>query len=416
MKKFNFVTSEQRLDKEQTRKSLTYWQDVWRRLRKNKLSTLGLIGTTIVVLSAIIGPILLGTDTYKKQNLDFKNIPPHFEIYELNDDLNVYLSGMIELVQVSDNGTLIARYDKSLSDFDIATRTQVFRLYDDNGVEIDSVIADYSYSTDPTKADYGIEYSLTHDGVEFLEADSRVWNQTFLLGTDGFGRDLLARTLYGIGVSLQIALIAAVINLFIGVIYGSVAGYVGGNTDNVMMRIVDIINSIPLLLYVILLMVVLKDSPFEENILNAIFGESGLGTIIIALVTVYWVGMARLVRGQMLGLKEQEYVLAARTIGVSDAKIIAKHLIPNALGPIIVTLTMMIPSAVFTEAFLSFIGLGINEPAASLGALANDGASVFQSYLYQLVIPSVVIAFMMLSFNFVGDGLRDALDPRLRKG
>ena len=416
MKKFNFVTSEQRLDKEQTRKSLTYWQDVWRRLRKNKLSTLGLIGTTIVVLSAIIGPILLGTDTYKKQNLDFKNIPPHFEIYELNDDLNVYLSGMIELVQVSDNGTLIARYDKSLSDFDIATRTQVFRLYDDNGVEIDSVIADYSYSTDPTKADYGIEYSLTHDGVEFLEADSRVWNQTFLLGTDGFGRDLLARTLYGIGVSLQIALIAAVINLFIGVIYGSVAGYVGGNTDNVMMRIVDIINSIPLLLYVILLMVVIKDSNFEEYVLNPVFGAGGLGTIIIALVSVYWVGMARLVRGQVLSLKEQEYVLAARTVGVSNFNIVTKHLVPNALGPIIVTMTMMIPAAVFTEAFLSFIGLGISAPRSSLGTLASAGSEIMQTYPYQLIIPALVIAFMMLSFNFLGDGLRDALDPRLRKG
>ena len=315
---------------------------------------------------------------------------------------------------MSDDGELLARFTKGTLNTTI--RQQPFVLYDDNGDVVYEVIVDFSYSTDPTKASVGIDYSLIFNGVETRETAEKVWNGTFLLGSDGYGRDILARVFYGIGVSLKIALIAAVINMFIGVMFGSIAGYVGGNTDNVMMRIVDIINSIPLLLYVILLMVVLKDSPFEEKILNPVFGDSGLGTIIIALVTVYWVGMARLTRGQMLGLKEQEYVLAARTIGVSHGNIIRKHLIPNALGPIIVTLTMMIPSAVFTEAFLSFIGLGINEPAASLGALANDGAAVFQTYLYQLVIPSIVIAFMMLSFNFVGDGLRDALDPRLRKG
>lgn len=413
-KNFNFVSEDKKQDREQTRKSLTYWQDVVRRLKKNKLAVLGLFGTIIIVLLAIFGPVF-NKHSYKQQHLDYKNIPPSFDIYELDEGLNIYLTGMFELVSVSDDGELLARFEKEGA-VDPLTRQQEFVLYDESDNEIARVTADYSYSTDPTKAHYDIPYAFIYKGVEYKETTDHVWNSTFILGTDAFGRDLLARIFYGIGVSLQIALIAALINLFIGVIYGSIAGYVGGSTDNVMMRIVDIINSIPLLLYVILLMVVLKDSSFEENVLNAIFGEGGLGTIIIALVSVYWVGMARLVRGQMLGLKEQEYVLAARTIGVSHRSIISRHLIPNALGPIIVTLTMMIPAAVFTEAFLSFIGLGINEPAASLGGLANDGAAVFQSYLYQLVVPSVVIAFMMLSFNFVGDGLRDALDPRLRKG
>ena len=222
--------------------------------------------------------------------------------------------------------------------------------------------------------------------------------------------------MYGTGISLVIAFTAAFINFFIGVFYGSISGFFGDTTDIIMMRIVDIINSIPLLLYVILLMVVLKDSNFELYVLNPVFGAGGLGTIILTLVSVYWVGMARLVRGQVLGLKEQEYVLAARTMGVSNLNIIRKHLIPNALGPIIVTLAMMIPTAVFTEAFLSFIGLGISAPKASLGSLASDGASFMQTYPYQLLVPSVVIAFMMLAFNFLGDGLRDALDPRLRKG
>ncbi len=257
---------------------------------------------------------------------------------------------------------------------------------------------------------------MTYEDVEYKEVHDRVWNKTFILGTDKNGRDMLARLMYGTGVSLVIAFTAAIINFFIGVLYGSISGFFGKNVDIIMMRIVDIINSIPLLLYVILLMVVLKDSWFEVNVLEKVFGQGGLGTIIITLISVYWVGMARLVRAQVLGLKEQEYVLAAKTMGVSNFKVIKKHLIPNALGPIIVTMAMMIPTAVFTEAFLSFIGLGISAPRASLGSLANDGASFMQTYPYQLVIPSLTIAFMMLAFNFLGDGLRDALDPRLRKG
>jgi len=323
---------------------------------------------------------------------------------------------MYHLMLVSEDGVLQQRFELSDEDKDFINRTYTYRLYDEDGVETAAVMADFSYQTDPIKKQEGIDYSLTYEGTEYKEADFKVWNNSFYLGTDNLGRDLLSRVMFGTGISLIIAFVAAIINLFIGVVYGSVAGYAGGTVDLVMMRIVDIINSIPLLLYVILLSVVLNDSWFELNILNPIFGPGGLGTIILTLITVYWVGMARLVRGQILGLKEQEYILAARTIGVSSSGIITKHLVPNALGPIIVSMTMMIPSAVFTEAFLSFIGLGISAPRASLGSLANDGQQFMQTYPYQLLVPSLVIAFMMLSFNFLGDGLRDALDPRLRKG
>ncbi|OQY31292.1 MAG: hypothetical protein B6241_14405 [Spirochaetaceae bacterium 4572_59] len=192
------------------------------------------------------------------------------------------------------------------------------------------------------------------------------------------------------------------VNLFIGVFYGSLAGYEGGRTDMFMMRFVDILNSIPLVLYVILIMVIV--------------GNRGLWTLTIALGSVYWVQMARLVRGQMLSLKNQEFVLAAQALGVSRNKIITRHLIPNAMGPIIVSLTMLIPSAIFTEAFIGFIGLGVSAPMASWGTLANDALSGLLSYPYQLFFPSMAIAITMLSFNFLGDGLRDALDPRLRKG
>lgn len=414
-KQFDFISSEQRLDKEQIRKSLTYWQDVWRRLRKNRLAIVGLVSVIFIMLFAIFGPII-SPYSYNKQHLDYKNIPPRLDIYQLDDDLYVFMSGMYHLMQVSERGEILTRFKLLEADRDMVNRTYTYRLFDEDDNEIAVVMADFSYQTDPDKADENIKFSLTYEGVEYKESSDQVWNKTFWLGTDLNGRDLLARVMFGTRVSLTIAFAAAVINFFIGVLYGSISGFFGKNIDLVMMRIVDIINSIPLLLYVILLMFVLKDSWFEVNVLNRIFGAGGLGTIIVTLISVYWVGMARLVRGQVLGLKEQEYVLAARALGVSNYQIIQKHLIPNALGPIIVTMAMMIPTAVFTEAFLSFIGLGISAPKASLGSLASDGAQFMQSYPYQLLVPSLVIAFMMLAFNFLGDGLRDALDPRLRKG
>lgn len=413
--KFVFLESDQKLDKEQTRKSLTYWHDVWSRLKKNHLAIVGLVCVIIVILFATIGP-MFNPHKYNRQFLDYKNIPPQLTVYKLGDDMHVYLSEMNQLILVSEEGKLLDGFSLAEADKDLTAKTYTYRLFNDEDVEIAVVIVDFSYTTDPLKRVEGIRYSFTYKDVEYKTPMDKVWNKTFILGTDKNGRDMLARLMYGTGISLVIAFVAAVINFFIGVIYGSISGFFGKNTDIIMMRIVDIINSIPLLLYVILLMVVLKDSWFEINVLNKLFGAGGLGTIIVTLISVYWVGMARLVRAQVLSLKEQEYVLAAKTMGVRNFKIIDKHLIPNALGPIIVTMAMMIPTAVFTEAFLSFIGLGISAPRASLGSLANDGASFMQTYPYQLVIPAVTIAFMMLAFNFLGDGLRDALDPRLRKG
>ena len=220
------------------------------------------------------------------------------------------------------------------------------------------------------------------------------------LGTDDLGRDLLTRIMYGARISLTVGFVASFINLTAGVVYGGISGYYGGQVDNIMMRIVEILSGIPLLLYVILLMVVLKP---------------GLQNILIALGLVYWLGMARIVRGQILSLKEQDYVLAARTIGADNWRIIWKHLIPNAMGPIIVTATLNIPQAIFTEAFLSFIGLGVNAPMASWGVLANDSLPSFRTYPWQLFFPAIAISITMLAFNFLGDGLRDALDPKQRK-
>lgn len=219
-------------------------------------------------------------------------------------------------------------------------------------------------------------------------------------GTDDLGRDIFVRVMYGARISLSVGLVAAFINLTIGVIYGGVAGYYGGNVDNVMMRIVDVLYSVPMMLYVILLMVVLG---------------KGLINVFITLGIIYWVGMARIVRGQVLSLKEQEFVLAAKASGASKKRIILRHLIPNCMGQIVVTLTLSIPEAIFTEAFLSFIGLGVASPMSSLGTLCNDALATYRSYPYQIFIPALAICITMVAFNLFGDGLRDALDPKMRK-
>lgn len=218
-------------------------------------------------------------------------------------------------------------------------------------------------------------------------------------GTDDLGRDLFVRSWKGARVSLLIGLVSAVINVTIGIIYGGIAGYAGGRVDTLMMRIVEIIYSIPALLWVILLMIIMGQ---------------GLTTIIVALSISGWGGMARLVRGQVLQLKEMEYVLAAQSLGASSWRIILKHLIPNAMGPIIINLTFQVPDAIFTEAFLSFIGLGVPPPIASWGTLANEGTKVLTLYPYQLLFPAILISITMLAFNIFGDGIRDSLDPKLR--
>lgn len=220
------------------------------------------------------------------------------------------------------------------------------------------------------------------------------------LGTDFLGRDIFTRLCYGTRISLYIGVMAALLDLFIGAIYGGISGYLGGVVDDIMMRIVDILYGIPYLLIVILLLVVINP---------------GINTIILAMGITNWVGMARLVRGQVLQLREQDYVQAAKALGASPARIIFRHLLPNTLGVMVVQLTFTIPVAIFGEAFLSFIGLGVPLPQASLGTMVNDGYQYLRIYPHLLFFPAAAISLLMLGFNFMGDGLRDALDPRLRE-
>lgn len=361
-------------------KHRTYASDVWFRFRHKPASLLGLIIILIVLLFAVFGPMLT-SHSYEKQELAFVSIPPRMEVYEV-DEGYIYITKNLKPILVGPDCRLVKALPRIKEDL---AKKKTSYDFDGRAIFVD-------YSSRP--------FTLTSEDIE-IGKTRKIFNKSYLLGTDKLGRDLLTRLMIGARISLLVAFIAAFANLIIGILYGGISAYIGGSVDNIMMRIVDIISTIPLTLYVILIMVILPN-------------DSGILSIIIALGTVYWVNMARVVRGQILTLKEQDYVHGARIMGTSTWDILTKHLIPNAMGSIIVTVTMLIPSAIFIEAFMSFIGLGVSPPMASWGTMCNDALESLRTNPYQLFAPSLAICVTMFGFNFIGDGLREALDPKLK--
>lgn len=361
-------------------KNRTFAGDVWFRFRRKPTAIAGLVMILLFLLFSLLGPMFT-TYSYSDQNLAMVNIPPLMKVYDVGS-CRVYISPSLKLIQVDGEGNLSGVLSPIRTE-----NEKSMMIFDCDGKEV----AIYYGSS---------SYVVCDEATGNIYPSGYHWCRDHVLGTDALGRDILARLMYGTRVSLMVAFVSVLVNLVIGIVYGGVAGYLGGAVDTVMMRIVDVISTIPLTLYVILIMM--------------IFGQ-GLQSIIIALGCVYWVDMARVVRGQVLGLKQQEFVLAARTIGSSSRTILMQHLIPNAMGSILVTATMLIPSAIFMEAFLGYLGIGLRPPLASLGTMCNDANANLRTSPHELLIPALVICLIMFAFNFVGDGMRDALDPKLKK-
>lgn len=418
------------------RPSLTFLQDGWRRLKSNKIAILSLVVIIVLTIGAIFIPMFWKYD-YKTQDLELANIPVVMKVYPLENGKNIYVTPQYTVIVVDEKGNL-----EGLAETKNKDMTAKKNYFDVEGSEI---CVDYSAYSEASKEFKKIEKKVTKKGldkinikgIKYLEEyfagsdttevsveeaknilenkiqrtvvscdgeeltnQEKLRNKTYLLGTDGLGRDLFIRIVYGARISLLVGFFAAFINFVVGVFYGAIAGYCGGAVDNIMMRVIDVLDSIPMTLYVILIMVVVGP---------------GITSIILALGLTFWVKMARIVRGQVLTLKQQEFVKAAIVTGADTKRIIIKHLIPNMMGPIMVNIAMQIPSAIFNEAFLSFVGLGISAPMASWGTLCNDALAGIYVYPYQMVFPAIAISVTILTFNLFSDGLRDAFDPKQRK-
>ncbi len=412
-------------------KSISYWKDAWRRFRSNTVSMIALFVFLGCLFFAFIGPYLIPYN-YGDQYRTAQKLGP-FE-YSAGEEaarsVQKQFDGFFSTALRPGSITALDPgdyYFKSGGDYYAFTLTEpadncVIALdrKSDEPVKIirESDIKDGSYSsyTAPACTDSPAE------GAVRLKLSKRVFPHVF--GTDSQGRDIMARTMYGARVSIIIGIVAALIVLIIGSLYGAISGLCGGAVDFIMMRIVELIYSIPEVLIVLLLQVVLKDPLqmwFQAHSATSAFVHAlsdlgaGVVSIFITFAVLYWVTMARIIRGQVLQLKKQEYVTAATALGASNARIIRKHLLPNCIGPLVITTCLQIPSAIFLESFLSFLGLGVSAPMASLGSLCSDALQTIQLYPYRLVFPAIILTIIVLTLNLVGDGLRDALDPRLKK-
>ncbi|MBR9944963.1 ABC transporter permease [Clostridiaceae bacterium Marseille-Q4145] len=419
---FEPASQQERDDFIQDRQSVSYWKDAWRRLKKNTVAMIALGVIIFLFLFAFVGPFLVPYG-YDQFSTGAENLYPYHYALEDQTRLDEEIAARSES-EVMDVDTLIENAKaeaeakgETLSSVDIAMIRAKAKVASQGQSEHED--------TDPAtvRKELGIKKKLfgySNEELQRKAAGEKVFPHVF--GTDMYGRDILVRVMYGARVSMAVGICAALLVLFIGALYGSISGYCGGKVDAVMQRIVELIYSVPEMLVVLLIATALK--PILTNFVNTGSGPMkefvntmgpNLISMFIAFGMLYWVTMSRIIRGQVLQLKQQEYVTAARALGASGGRIIRQHLLPNCIGQIVVTTCLQIPSAIFLESFLSYLGVGVSAPLPSLGSMATDALSGMYTYTYRLIIPSVILSVMILAFNLFGDGLRDALDPKLKK-
>ena len=419
---FEPASQQERDDFIQDRQSVSYWKDAWRRLKKNTVAMIALGVIIFLFLFAFVGPLLVPYG-YDQFSTGAENLYPYHYALEDQTRLDEEIAARSES-EVMDVDTLIEKAKaeaeakgETLSSVDIAMIRAKAKVASQGQSEHED--------TDPAtvRKELGIKKKLfgySNEELQRKAAGEKVFPHVF--GTDMYGRDILVRVMYGARVSMAVGICAALLVLLIGALYGSISGYCGGKVDAVMQRIVELIYSVPEMLVVLLIATALK--PILTDFVNNGSGPMkefvntmgpNLISMFIAFGMLYWVTMSRIIRGQVLQLKQQEYVTAARALGASGGRIIRQHLLPNCIGQIVVTTCLQIPSAIFLESFLSYLGVGVSAPLPSLGSMATDALSGMYTYTYRLIIPSVILSVMILAFNLFGDGLRDALDPKLKK-
>ena len=414
----------------QMHKSVSYWQDAWRRFRRNHVSMGSLFVFILILLFSFVGPMFIEY-SYEEQYRSAQKLGP-MEYSETEQMVQTLMeNGADGFYATSLKAGSASAIRKGNWYFTSGGKTYAFAIdkavekatlvFDADGDPQVYIAKDKDWEDGAFKEVTPVEITDTPaEDAQVIELSTKVFPHVF--GTDSQGRDLMARCMYGSRVSIIIGVVAALIVLVIGALYGSISGFAGGKVDFVMMRIVDLIYSIPDVLIVLLLQVVLKEplqNWFDSSRLGVVNALSTLGvgivSIFITFGLLYWVGMARIIRGQVLQLKEQEYVMAATVLGASSSRIIRRHLLPNCVGQLIIQTCLQIPSAIFLESFLSYLGLGVSAPMASLGSLCSDALQTITLYPYRLIYPAVILTIIVLTLNLVGDGLRDALDPRLKK-
>ena len=410
----------------QDRQSVSYWKDAWRRLKKNVVAMVALGVIVFLFLFAFVGPLLIPYG-YDEFNKGAENLYPYHYTLEDTQRVNDEIASRTQS-DVVDVDEMIAQ-----AKAEAEKKGEKFTKKDEAVIRAKAKVAakpsedsseEQSVDEDSVRKELGIKkhiFGYSQAELERKANGEKVFPHVF--GTDMYGRDILVRVMYGARVSMSVGVFAAILVLVIGALYGAISGYCGGKVDAVMQRIVELIYAVPEMLVVLLIATALK--PILTDYVNS-SGTSPLKSFVnvlgpnlismfIAFGLLYWVTMSRIIRGQVLQLKQQEYVTAARALGASGGRIIRRHLLPNCSGQIVVTTCLQIPSAIFLESFLSYLGVGVSAPLPSLGSMATDALSGMYTYTYRLIVPSVILSIMILAFNLFGDGLRDALDPKLKK-